>query len=140
MKKILVVIPIIIGVILGIGLIPTEKSEDKVEYHITLADPKLYNNGVFVDSFEIKKGNYQFSFVPNGDSPTTLSIILKGDSFLFSEDFELQGTLHDTGISEYYTWDYHGVKEIQIPKDSLLEITIDPNGNLVGPVSVDLKK
>ena len=105
-------------------------------FHITLADPDLYENGIFSDTFEIQEGNYQFRFTPNGDSPKTLSIALEGKSISFSEDFELEGTLHDTGISSYYTWDYLGSNEIQIDDNQQVRLKIDPHNNLLGPVSL----
>ena len=89
---------VIVAVTMVISLQP--KNETELAYHITLADPKLYKNGIFTDNFKIQKGTYQFGFVPNGDSPQKLSISLKGN-FSFSEDFILQGTLHNTGISSY---------------------------------------
>lgn len=114
------------------------KLKESAIFHITLANPDLYENGVFSDSFNAKKGTYQFRFVPNGDSPKTLSINLKGESFNFSEDFILKGTLHETGFSEYYTWDYMGMKEISLEEDQELLVEIDPHGDVLGPVSVDL--
>ena len=78
--------------------------------------------------------------MPNGDSPQNLSISIKGDSFEFSENFKLNGTIHETGISEYYTWDYEGEKSIQIPNQNKMSIQIDPNGNVKGSVSVDIIK
>ena len=58
----------------------------------------------------------------------------------YFEDFILEGTPHETGISTYYTWEYSGNHLILIPEDQTLTITIDPNGNLLGPVSVDISK
>jgi hypothetical protein len=142
MKKItyFVVVAIIVTVAILV-LLSEPKSEKSIVYHITLADPKLYNdNGIFIDFFEIQKGTYQFSFVPNGDSPQTLLIALKGATFSFAEDFQLEGTVHDTGISTYYTWDYLGKKEILVPEDQQLQIMIKPGSNLLGSVSVDLIK
>ena len=127
--------------IVGLSLeLKSEKYEKSVAYHVTLADPKLYTNGIFTDTFEIQKGTYQFSFVPNGDSPQTLSIALKGATFSFAEDFQLQGTPHETGISTYYTWDYLGKKEIKLQEDQQLQIVINPHDNLLGSVSVNLAK
>jgi len=138
-KKILVLPIIIIIVIAAIGSQSNQSNEknDSV-FHITLADPKLYDNGVYSTTFDIEKGEYKFRFVPNGDSPQNLSISLKGDDFAFSENFKLNGTLHDTGISEYYTWDYDGQKSILIPTQNEIFIQINPNGNLKGSVSVDI--
>ena len=115
------------------------KNETELAYHITLADPKLYKNGIFTDNFKIQKGTYQFGFVPNGDSPQKLSISLKGN-FSYSEDFILQGTLHNTGISSYYTWDYLGNKVIEVPQYQEIQISINPHGDVLGSVSVDLNR
>ena len=132
---------IVIGVVTILAaliLMPSEKSEHREIYHVRLADPKLYTNGVFSDNFTIKKGSYQFRFVPNGDSPQTLSIALKGTTFSFSEDFELEGTPHETGISTYYTWKYLGQDKIEIPEDQDVQIIINPHKNTLGPVSIYL--
>jgi len=139
MKKIIYVLGIIV-VAISIVVLLQVKNETNVVYHITLADPKLYNNGTFTDSFKIQKGIYQFSFVPNGDSPQNLSISLKGDLFSYNEDFKLQGTIHKTGISSYYTWDYQGNKKIEIPQDQEIQIKINPHGNVLGSLSADLRK
>jgi len=139
MKKIIYVAAIVV-VAIAIGLSLEPNSKKNVIYHVTLADPKLYINEIFSDTFTIQKGTYQFSFVPNGDSPETLSISLKGTTFSFTENFQLNGTLHDTGISTYYTWEYFGKKEIQVIEDQPLKIEINPHGNLLGSVSVDLIK
>lgn len=130
----------IVSILAALILIPSEKSERQEIYHIRLADPKLYSDGIFSDTFEIKKGSYQFRFVPNGDSPQILSIALKGATFSFSEDFKLEGTPHETGISTYYTWRYLGNDIIEILEDQELQIVIDPHGNILGPVSVYLIK
>lgn len=135
------IVPVVIVTALAIlVLMPSEKSELQEIYHVRLADPKLYENGIFSDTFTIEKGNYQFRFVPNGDSPQVLSIALKGATFSFSEDFELEGTPHETGISTYYTWKYLGQDRIEIPEEQELQIVIDPHGNVLGPVSVYLIK
>nr|AIE98254.1 hypothetical protein [uncultured marine thaumarchaeote KM3_04_H06] len=107
-------------------------------FHIRLADPELYENGIYHESFVLEDGVYEFRFTPNGDSPRLLSVTLVGNSILFSEDFMLEGTPHETNISLYYTWDYEGVKKIQVFEDQQVDIKINPNGNLVGPVSVEL--
>ena len=107
-------------------------------FHIRLADPELYENGIYHESFVLEDGVYEFRFTPNGDSPRLLSVTLVGNSILFSEDFMLEGTPHETDISLYYTWDYEGVKKIQVFEDQQVDIKINHNGNLVGPVSVEL--
>ena len=138
-KKFLIIVPIIIA---GIAVIVLSADEPNVRneapFHVTLASPEQYHNGVYSSEFQIIKGDYLFRFVPNGDSPKLLSITLKGENFDFSENFELQGELHETGISEYYTWDYQGQKLIQVDSSQKLTIVINPNGNVLGSVSVDL--
>ena len=130
---------VIIGIAFAFGVFSLNPNETKVEgFHITLADPDLYEDGIFTDSFDIQKGNYEFRFVPNGDSPEVLTIRLEGSSFSFVEDFHLEGTPHETGISVYYTWDYLGIKEVTILEDQKLTIFINPNNNILGPVSIDL--
>ncbi len=65
--------------IIGILLVnfSSDKSEkmNNVIFHVTLADPDLYINGVYAEKFTIDKGQYSFRFVPNGSSPEILSII-----------------------------------------------------------------
>jgi len=136
-KAVYILAVVIIAIAIAISLQP--KNQTSTAYHVTLADPKLYNNGTFTDNFKIQKGTYQFSFVPNGDSPQNLSISLKGN-FFYNEDFSLQGTLHNTGISSYYTWDYLGNEMIEIPQDQEVQIKINPHGNVLGSVSVDLNR
>jgi hypothetical protein len=128
----------IVSILAALILIPSENTGRQEIYHARLADPKMYADGIFSDTFDIKKGNYQFRFVPNGDSPQVLSISLKGATFSFSEDFQLEGTPHETGISTYYTWEYLGQDTIEVPEDQELQIAIDPHGNTLGPVSVYL--
>lgn len=131
-----------IAAIFAIAILFTLQSKPEITaaYHIALADPKLYTGGVFTDTFKIQKGTYQFSFIPNGDSPQMLSISLKGTVFSYAENFTLQGTLHNTGISTYYTWDYVGNKVVDVPDDQDVQITINPNGNTVGSISIYLIK
>ena len=59
-------------------------------------------------------------------------------TFDYSEDFELVGTSHQTGISEYFTWDYDGQKNIINLEMQKVSITINPNGETIGSVSVDI--
>lgn len=136
------IIGIAIGIAILIGFFGIQGNQNENEkervFHVTLASPDNYENGVFTDIFQIEEGDYEFGFVPNGDSPEIMTIFLKGESFSFSEKFSLVGTPHETGVSTYFTWDYSGIKKIQIPKQQELEIIIDPNGNLLGPVSVDI--
>jgi hypothetical protein len=136
---VMVVITIAAVAAIGSSFSGTKNQHEEI-YHVMLADSKLYHNGIFSDTFTVKKGTYQFRFVPNGDSPEVLTIILKGGSFSFSEDFKLEGIPHDTGISKYYTWKYNGQDTINIPEDQELQISVNPQGNILGPVSVYLIK
>ena len=66
------------GLFYGIFIMnePTQDSESfDSSFHITLADPTLYENGVYTEVFNIEEGTYEFGFVPNGDSPKKLSIM-----------------------------------------------------------------
>lgn len=143
MKKKILIPSIALGVVI-IALIALvndrEIEKDNIVFHITLADPKLYNNGIYADEILLEEGSYEFRFVPNGDSPEILDISLRGEQFEFSEEFALEGFLHETGISEYYTWDYSGTKQFKLESRQEIAITIDPKGNIVGPVSVDILK
>jgi hypothetical protein len=141
MQKKILILPIIIIIIVIVALgSQSNQSNEKNDsvFHITLADPKQYDNGIYSSTFVIDKGEYNFRFVPNGDSPQNLTISLEGDDFGFSENFKLNGTLHETGISEYYTWDYDGQKSILILTQKEISIQINPNGNVKGSVSVDI--
>ena len=109
-------------------------------FHITLADPELYANGVYSDKFLIEPGTYFFRFVPNGSSPEILSIKLIGQNYTFEENFELVGIPHESQTAKYFTWKYVGNEKIIIDSSQEISISIDPNGNVKGSVSVDLIK
>jgi len=139
MNKKFVILPIIIIIIAIITLGSQSNQPENTRessFHVTLADPKKYEEGVYSSEFVFEKGDYIFRFVPNGDSPQDLTILLEGDDILFSENFKLNGTLHETGISEYYTWDYDGEKSMTVLEPQEVSIQINPNGNLKGSVSV----
>ena len=137
LKKKIAIMPIIVAII-GLVIISSmnEESTDKAIFHVRLADPNMYENGVFTDVFTLKEGRYFFKFVPNGDSPKYLSISLKGESISFNENFVLNGTPHDTGISQYFTWDYDGEKIVEAVGEQEVTIRIDPHGNTLGAISV----
>lgn len=137
-----IVLAIVIIASIGFFVSSDTKSEKEknVVFHITLADPQKYENGVFADSFEIEEGQYEIRFVPNGDSPKVLKISINGEILNFSEEFILKGTAHETGVSTYYTWKYSGNNIINLPNKQEVKILIDPNGNFLGPVSIDIIK
>ena len=138
---------IILAVIIGVVFVGAQINPDNPDniqfgnsdiFHVTLADPALYENGVYVEVFDIEEGTYEFGFVPNGDSPKKLSIKLMGKTISFYEDFELQGTLVQDEMSSWYTWEYLGEKNISSGESQKVKIIIDPNGSLKGPVSIQL--
>ncbi len=138
-KKIIIIPIVAILVIVLVSFSLNETNEkNNILFHITLADPNLYVNDVYTEKFTLEKGEYLFRFVPNGSSPKILSIALNGDTFDYSEDFKLIGTPHQTGISEYFTWDYDGQKNIFISEMQEFSITINPNRETLGSVSVDI--
>ena len=140
MNKKIIVLPVVvvIGIILVNFVSDQSIEKNNVVFHVTLADPTLYSNGVYTDEFFIDAGQYLFRFVPNGSSPEILSITLNGKSFDFSEDFRLENTLHQTGISEYFTWKYVGQEKILISEKQEISIMINPNGKTMGSVSIDI--
>ena len=111
-------------------------------YHVNLSESKYGEFGIYEESFEIgdvdcqRFCDYKFKFVPNGDSPQTLSISISGNNTSFSEDFHLVGTSVETDISQYYTWDYDGQKIFQVSGLEKVKIAIDPHENIKGTVSV----
>jgi len=152
-----VILAAIVGVVfVGAQINPDNPENTNVVFHVTLADPALYDeNGFYVDYFTLEEGWYEFRFVPNGDSPTRLSIELwaieagKEKWRPFSEDFELRGHLVEDGLSSWYVWDYLGEKRISFDESYTMEIVINPNRNYDGltecfrwcyPVSIDLIK
>ena len=140
-KKSIGILTIVIVAILGVSIsMNSEEKNDNVVFHITLADPELYTNGIYTSNFTIESGTYFFRFVPNGSSPEILSIKLSGQNYNFIENFNLKGIPHESETSKYFTWEYEGVKNITI--DSMEEITIiiNPNGNVMGSVSIDIIK
>ena len=140
MNKKIIIIPIIFIVVIVLVNLPSDETSKKnnVLFHVTLADPNLYVNGVYTEVFTLEKGEYFFRFVPNGSSPEILSITLNGNTLNFSEDFQLIGTPHQTEISEYFTWDYDGQENILISEMQDISIIINPNGETFGSVSVDI--
>ena len=108
----------------------------------------------------LEGGTYKIGFVPMGDSPAKIDLTIKGkwtESYnvepswgtIFSEEFVLEKSLVDTGISKYYTWEYIGQKYVQIPElegkipssdEPIYEIIINRYGNLEGSVSISLSK
>lgn len=138
-----VVVGLVAFVVIGIlvtALLSGPEGDSNVVFSATLADPDLYQNGVYHESFTVDGGQYYLRFVPNGDSPKAMTITLAGQSFESVEEFVLEGTLQGTEPATYYTWDYIGHKQILIPTMQTIDITIDPHGDIMGPVSVQIVK
>ena len=128
---------VILGVFISMN---SEEKDDNVVFHITLANSELYTNGVYTDKFSIDPGTYFFRFVPNGSSPQILSIKLSGQNYSFIENFNLKGIPHESETSKYFTWEYEGMKNITIDSMEEITITINPNDNVMGSVSIDIIK
>ena len=140
-KKSIGILIILIVTILSVSIsMNSEEKDDNVVFHITLANSELYTNGVYTDKFSIDPGTYFFRFVPNGSSPQILSIKLSGQNYSFIENFNLKGIPHESETSKYFTWEYEGVKNITINSMEEVTITINPNGNVMGSVSLDIIK
>ena len=138
-KKILLIPIIVIFVVIMMNFSSDENNKkNDIVFHVTLADPNLYVNGIFTDELILEKGEYIFRFVPNGSSPEILSISLTNNALNFVEDFQLEGISHKTEISEYFTWKYEGRKLFSISEKQEISIAINPNGNVMGSVSVDI--
>jgi len=145
MNKKIMIIPII--AIMGFivinwitGFSDQKEKNNDIVFHITLANPELYTNGVYTDAFSIEPGTYFFRFVPNGSSPEILSIKLTSQNYEFLENYTLIGTPHESETAKYFTWKYQGKGEIIIESSKQISININPNGNVNGSVSVDLIK
>ena len=122
------------------GFSDREEKSNNVVFHITLANPELYTNGSYTDKFLIDPGTYFFRFVPNGSSPEILSVKLNGQNYEFTENFNLMAIPHESETAKYFTWEYKGNKNITVDSIQEISISINPNGNVMGSVSVDLIK
>ena len=145
MKKSSLVIIGLSAVVIAVVVFSSPKDnvqDSDYAYYVNLSESKYGEIGIYVESFEIgdvscqRFCDYKFRFVPNGDSPQTLSISISGDNTSFSEDFQLVGTSVETDISQYYTWDYDGQRVFQVSDLEKVKIVIDPHENITGTVSV----
>ena len=122
---------------------PEESSGSEV-WQTRIAGPEYDNISTHVhDLGSLEEGTYKIGFVPMGDSPKNLRIKVVGFGMMFSENFILERSLVDTGISKYYTWEYVGQKYVQIPESEgevNYKITIIREGDLQGSVSISLSK
>ena len=76
------------------------------------------------------------------DSPDMLNVeIMSEDGYqIFEQEFYLEKSLVDTGISKYYTWEYIGEKFFTVSDRDDYEIIINREGNLKGSVSISIEK
>ena len=162
-----IILAAIIGVVfVGAQINPDNPENEEVVFHVTLADPSQYTCNPQVIAYTcddqwreyrhseiLEKGEYMFRFVANGDSPKVLTVRIEDTSPYasfpsFKETFTLKGMPHESETSLYYTWSYDGLERFKIASDNMGEgedseyfaIRINPNENLMGPVSVDLIK
>jgi len=148
-----IILAAIIGVVFVGAQINPDNPENGEVWSIRMASPEWDDRQTVRTSLpNLEEGTYKLGFVPMGDSPTKIRIDIKvrsaGSDFagatwtpMFSEEFILKGTLVDTDISKYYTWEYVGQKYVYIPeveREVNYEITIERSGNLKGSVTISL--
>jgi len=145
-----IILAAIIGVVFVGAQINPDNPENEGVWSIRMASPEWDDRQTVRASLpNLEEGTYKLGFVPMGDSPHKITIVIKGKStttspnFYFSEEFVLKGTPVDTGISKYYTWEYVGQKYVYIPEvegEANYEITITRTGNLKGSVTISLSR
>ena len=148
-----IILVAIIGVVYAGAQINPDNPENGEVWSIRMASPEWDDRQTVRASLpNLEEGTYKLGFVPMGDSPSKIRIDIKvrsaGSDFagatwtpMFSEEFILKGTLVDTDISKYYTWEYVGQKYFYIPEvegEANYEITIKRSGNLKGSVTISL--
>ena len=133
-------------------------------FHVTLADPALYDCDMrlplfpsdckYTETVFLEEGMYEFRFVPNGDSPQKLEVRLDPAGKIgFSQKYVLVGNLVEGGMSSWYTWEYQidpvdaywadkrtceSCVSIDKWEAGQAKITINPQGNVNEPVSIEL--
>jgi len=145
-----IILAAIIGVVFAGAQINPDNPENGEVWSIRMASPEWHDRQTVRTNLpNLEEGTYKLGFVPMGDSPHKITIVIKGKStttspnFYFSEEFVLKGTPVDTGISKYYTWEYVGQKYVYIPEvegETNYEITIKRTGNLKGSVTISLSR
>ena len=133
-----------ISIAYGASMNPGVNEEPNSQvWNMRISGDEFHDLAVFGNEIgNLGTGTYEFGFVPMGDSPQVLRLIISNErgNQVFSEEFVLEKSLVDTGISKYYTWDYLGNKFAPISKEGNYEITIEREGNLKGSVSISLTK
>ena len=152
---------IVISMAYGASMNPSgndQKRSGGEEWDFRISGPEFHDKPTIMAGLGvIEGGTYEIGFVPMGDSPKNIRLIIEGEipedqkyylddpvkREIFSEEFILQRDLVDTGMSKYYTWEYIGQKFVQFPEtegEANYEITILRGGNLEGSVSISLSK
>ena len=162
-----IVLAVIIGIV-GFGVVIEEYVDSQkpikntTVFHVTLADPALYDCETisaytyckYTETVFLEEGMYEFRFVPNGDSPQKLEVRLDPAGKIgFSQKYVLVGNLVEGGMSSWYTWEYQidpvdaywadkrtceTCVSIDKWEAGQAKITINPQGNVNGPVSIEL--
>ena len=150
-----IILAAIMGVVFAGAQINPDNPENEKVWSIRMVGPEWDDRPTYrVNLPNLEEGTYKLGFVPMGDSPKKIRIDIKvrsaGSDFagtgwgsLFSEKFVLKGTLVDTGVSKYYTWEYVGDEYVYIPEvegDADYEIKIERSGNLKGSVTISLSR
>ena len=155
-----IILVAIIGVVfVGAQINPDNPENEEVVFHVTLADPALYDCHTtsstvckYRETVFLEEGIYEFRFVANGDSPQRLEVWLNyGGLGMFKQKYVLVGNLVEEGISSWYTWkyqidpadDYYTDRRVcescvRIDEPEQVTIKINPWGDLNGPVSIEL--
>ena len=156
----MVITLIVISMIYGASMNPdgNEQRSGGETWDFRISGPEFHGKTTIMASLGvIEEGTYEIGFVPMGDSPKKIRLIIDGvipenqryylgdpvKTEIFSGEFILERSLVDTGVSKYYTWEYLGQKFVQFPKtegETNYEITIQRGGNLEGSVSISLTK
>jgi len=161
-----IVLAAIIGLVAAGAQINPEYTPDEESNPIEVEIWSLRIAGPEFNEINIHRGNitlqsqslYKLGFVPMGDSPENLLIqVLKKNpdnqfgatsGVVYSEEFYLERTLVDTGMSKYYTWDYLGDDRFSVSdRECFLDdtkceylIIVKRFGNLEGSLSVSLSE
>ena len=157
----IVAVAIAVSIAYGASMNPggnEEKRSGSETWDFRISGPEFHGKTTIMAGLGIiEGGTYEIGFVPMGDSPSNIRLIIEGEipedqryyldepvkREIFSEEFILQRNLIDTGISKYYTWEYLGQRFVQFPEtegEANYEITIQRGGNLEGSVSISLTK
>ena len=157
----IVAVAIAVSIAYGASMNPggnEEKRSGSETWDFRISGPEFHGKTTIMAGLGIMEGGtYEIGFVPMGDSPSNIRLIIEGEipedqryyldepvkREIFSEEFILQRNLIDTGISKYYTWEYLGQRFVQFPEtegEANYEITNQRGGNLEGSVSISLTK